>query len=301
MKEKLKSYSFIILIAVLVSIPLFSSQYDIYHDDGIQHICRMMGTYQSILEGQTFPVIMSNFCNDFGYSWNLFYSPITAYIPLLFHFITNSFVLDVKIFMIIVSILSGIAMYEMMYAITKNRYASLLSSAIYILAPYRLTDMYIRMALAELTSFIFLPMVFHGLYLLFYDEPLQNKKPEILLIIGAIGLILSHLVIAMFTAIIAFVYLIVNIKKLKDKIVLKKLCISLIFIICITSFFLAPMLEQKISAEYEVFKNGRMERTDALIYYKLDLLDFIYTTKGNMVFEIRYSYNCWTCTNHICL
>lgn len=103
MKNKFKDYCFIIIITIIVSIPLFSSNYNIYIDDGVQHICRMMGTYQSITEGQTFPVIMSNFCNGFGYSWNLFYSPITAYIPLILHFITNSFVLDIKIFMVIVS------------------------------------------------------------------------------------------------------------------------------------------------------------------------------------------------------
>ncbi len=289
MKEKLKSYSFIIIIAVIISIPLFSPNYNIYIDDGIQHVCRLMGTYQSILEGQTFPVIMSQFCNNFGYSWNLFYSPMTAYIPLLFHFITNSFVLDIKIFMLFVSILSGIAMYEFMQTITKNRCVSLLGAATYILAPYRLTDMYIRMALAELTSFIFLPMIFQGMYILFHEEKIETKKPEMVLTIGAIGLILTHLVIAMYTAIIASIYLILNIKKLKEKIILKKLFISFIFIISITSFFLIPMLEQKHNANYEVFKAGRMEKLgkiDALIYYKLDLLDFIYSQNGSMVFEI---------------
>lgn len=288
MKEKIKTYSFIILIAVIVSIPLFSSNYYIYIDDGIQHICRIMGTYQSITEGQMFPVIMSNFCNGFGYSWNLFYSPFTAYMPLVFHFITNSFVLDIKFFMVLVTIFSGITMYRLMNTITKSKYASLLGAILYVLAPYRLTDMYIRMALAELTSFIFLPMVFQGLYMLFHGEKMETKKPEIILTIGAIGLVVTHLIIAMYTAIIALIYVIINIKKLKDKVILKKLLISFVFIICITSFFLLPMLEQRFSADYEVFQPGRMERTEALIYYKLDLLDFIYTEKGNMVFEIGF-------------
>lgn len=305
MKEKIKSYIYIILIAIIVSIPLFSEDYNIFIDDGIQHIARMMGTYQSITEGQTFPVIMSNFCNEFGYSWNLFYSPITAYVPLLFHFITNSFVLDVKIFMLFVTILSGITMYEFVYKVTKNKHIGLLASAIYILAPYRLTDMYIRMALAELTSFIFLPMIFHGLYSIFYeDEEEKNKKSEVTLILGAVGLILTHTVIAMYTAIIALVYVLVNIiklinrvsreaelekkKHLRKSLVSKtiKLVVSLIFILTITSFFWAPILEQKVNAEYEVFKEGRMERTEVLVYYKLDLIDLVYTPNGNMTFEI---------------
>lgn len=288
MKNRVKSYIFITIVSIIVSIPLFNSNYNIYIDDGIQHICRMMGTYQSITEGQAFPVIMSNFCNGFGYSWNLFYSPITAYVPLLFHFITNSFVWDIKIFIVLVSIFSGITMYELLYTVTKNNYVGLLGTAIYVFAPYRLTDMYIRMALAELASFIFLPMVFQGLYMLFHDEKINTKKPEIILIIGAIGLVLTHLIMAMYTAIIAFIYLLINIKKLKEKVILKKLFISLFFIICITSFFLLPMLEQRNNTNYEVFQPGRMERTEALVYHKLDFIDFIYTEKGSMVFEIGF-------------
>ena len=41
---------------------------------------------------------------------------------------------------------------------------AILASVLYILLPYRLNDMYLRIAVAELTSFIFLPIVFNGLY-----------------------------------------------------------------------------------------------------------------------------------------
>ena len=265
MKKKIGIYIFIIIIAVIVCIPLFSSSYNIYNDDGVQHVCRLMGTLQSIMEGQTFSVIMSEFCNGFGYSWNLFYSPTTAYIPLIFHFITNSFVLDIKLFILVVTVFTGVAMYHFMKTVTKNDNISILAAVIYMLAPYRLTDMYIRMALAELTSFIFLPMIFQGMYMIFQEECSKSKKPEIILITGALGLILTHLVMTMYTAIIALIYLIVNIKKLRNKVVLKKLLVSFLFIVCITSFFWMPLLEQKVSAEYEVFRerqNGKNGSTN---------------------------------------
>ena len=83
-KKKLIDYIIILIFAIIISIPMLSQNFNIYADDGIQHIARLMGTMQSIEEGQVIPVIMSNFCNGFGYSWNLFYSPITAYIPLIF-------------------------------------------------------------------------------------------------------------------------------------------------------------------------------------------------------------------------
>ena len=56
MKDKIKTYGFILLIAVIVSIPLFSNRFNIYADDGIQHVCRLIGTWSSICEGQLFPV-----------------------------------------------------------------------------------------------------------------------------------------------------------------------------------------------------------------------------------------------------
>ena len=282
MKNRLKYYIILLIISLIISIPLLNKNFYIYVDDGIQHICRLMGTYESILEGQSFSVIMSEFCNKFGYSWNIFYSPLTAYVPLIFKLFTNSFIVMIKLFMIVITILSGITMFEFINKVTKNEKIALLGSIIYILAPYRLNDMYIRMALAELTSFVFLPIIFQGLYSLFNEE----KKSWGILVIGAVGLVLTHIIMCMYTAIICFIYVLINIKKLKDKIILRNLIISLLFIIFITSFFWAPLLEHKLNADYEVFKPGRMERENILIYYKLDLIDLIHTDQDSMIFEI---------------
>ena len=98
MKNKIKDYLIILFFAIIISIPMLNKNFNIYVDDGVQHIARLMGTAQSIEEGQTIPVIMSNFCNGFGYSWNIFYSPITAYIPLILSIFTNSFELMLKLF-----------------------------------------------------------------------------------------------------------------------------------------------------------------------------------------------------------
>ena len=282
MKNKIKDYAIILVIAIIISIPLLNKNFNIYGDDGIQHIARLMGTYQTITEGEFPSVIMSNFCNEFGYSWNIFYSPITAYIPLIFRLFTNSFELTLKLFMILITFLSGISMYEFVKKITKNRYAGVLSAILYILAPYRLTDTYMRIAISELTSFIFIPIIFHGMYNIFNSE----EKKSLLLTLGAVGLILTHTVIAMYTAIICFVYVLFNIKKLKEKQVLKMLGINVLLIILLTSFYIVPMLEHKLATEYEVFKTGRMERTEELIRNKVDLVDLLYTKQNNFSYEI---------------
>lgn len=288
MKEKIKDYLIILIFTLIVSFPLFSTNIDVYVDDGIQHIARLMGTFQSIMDdGQLFPVIMSNFCNGFGYSWNIFYSPFTAYVPMIFRLFTASYELIFKLFMMLISFLSGIAMYEFTKKVTKDRYTGLLASALYIFVPYRLTDMYLRYAIAELASFIFLPITFLGMYNIFNNEEKSIKK-SLALTLGAVGLILTHIVMAMYVAIFCFIYLLINIKKLKDKEILKMLGINILLIILLSSFYLLPMLEHRISTEYEVFKSGRMENEDRLVSSKTGILELFYTQDGKLVKEIGF-------------
>ena len=123
------------------------------------------------------------------------------------------------------------------------------------------------------------------MYNIFNSEGKSIKK-SLVLTLGASGLILTHIVIAMYVAIFCFIYLLLNIKKLKDKQVLIMLGINILLIILITAFYTIPLLEHKMGADYEVFKAGRMERTEELIRNKVDFLDLVYTKQYNFSFEI---------------
>ena len=173
-------------------------------------------------------------------------------------------------------------MYKLTFRITKNKKLATLASIIYILAPYRITDMYIRTALAELASFIFIPIVFKGLYIIVNEEKKSYK-----LALGAAGLILTHQVIAMYTAIICFAYLIVFFKKLKSKTVLKNIGVNLLFCILMTSFYWVGLLQHYFSTSYEVFVPGRMEREEVLIFYKAKFSQlFITNSEQTMIYEV---------------
>ena len=292
-KEKLKriipniksgeyaNIAIIFIVSIFVCLPLLNKNCNIYIDDGIQHLCRLIGTEQTLVSKQFLPMIMSNFCNNFGYSWNIFYSPLTAYIPLIFRIFSFSFETCLKLFMFVVTVATGIAMYKFVIKITKNKNIAILASVLYIIAPYRITDMYVRMALAELTSFIFIPMVFSGMYSIINE----NKKSS-LLIIGASGLILTHTVVCMYTAMLCFVYLIVFIRKLNKKSILN-LLVSLLMIVLITSFYWVGLAQHYFSTSYEVFVPGRMERVDVLNFYKNSLSQLVYTDQEQkMIYEI---------------
>lgn len=283
--KKVLSYLIIFFVSIFLCIPLFSKYMDISRDDGIQHICRLIGTYNTLKQGNLFPVIMSDFCNGFGYSWNLFYSPLTAYIPLIFKIFTASFVTCLKLFMLLTMALSGIFMYQFVYKITKSHKAGVISGVLYMCAPYHLTDLYDRIAIAELASFIFLPSVFSGMYDLFHR---RNKKPYGI-ILGAVGLILTHNVMAVYTAIFCFVYLLIHYKKIVTKGTIKKLIICIIFILLCTSFYWMPLLEHMLSTEYEVFLPARMYKDNTLIGSKLSILDLFFTKHYKMNFHIGFA------------
>lgn len=277
-----KEYLCILLISIIVCIPLMNKNINIYKDDGIQHVCRLIGTYQTIKSGEMLPMIMSNLCNNFGYSWNIFYSPLTAYAPLIFKIFNFTFTNCLKIFMFAVTLLSGIAMYTFMMNVTKNKNVSLLSSILYVLAPYRITDMYIRIAVAELASFVFIPIIFDGLYSVLKEEKLSFK-----LIWGTVGLILTHTVITMYMAIICLLYLVFNIKKLKSIKVIRILVISLVCILLITSFYWVGLLQHHNAISYEVFVPGRMEVGNKLEYYKTEFYQLFHTNKDQtMIYAI---------------
>lgn len=72
-------------------------------------------------------------------------------------------------------------MYAFTSRITKNKVIGTLSAALYMIMPYHLTDMYIRNAIGEFLSYIFVPLVFLGLYKIF-----QKEKGEWILCIGAV-------------------------------------------------------------------------------------------------------------------
>lgn len=276
------NYILIIIFSAIICVPLLNKNLNIYLDDGIQHICRLIGTYQTLKAGEFLPMIMSNFCNNFGYSWNIFYSPLTAYAPLIFRIFSLSFVNCLKIFMFAITILSGIAMYKFVMKITKNKNIATLSAILYVLAPYRITDMYIRVAIAELASFIFIPIVFNGLYTIINEE-----KNSFLLAWGAIGLVLTHTVVTLYTAILCFIYVLVFAKKLKNITILKKLALNLLIIVLVTSFYWVGLLQHYLATSYEVFVPGRMEVANKLEIYKAKFYQLVYTSKDQpMIYAI---------------
>ena len=254
-------YTIIILIGIIISIPLYYMRIRDSHD-GALHLLRLLGTTNSLKIGQIPPLVAPYFCNGGGYAMNLFYNPLVTYIPLLIKLFTPTYGLALKIFAGLTIVLSGITMYQFAFSVTKKRFMALFAAIIYIVSPYKLGDVYRRFAIGEFAAFVFIPILFNGLYDLFNKE----GKKHYLIAIGAIGLVLTHTLTAFYISIFSLVYVLVNYKKLKNKEVIKKLIINTIFIVLISMFFLIPMFEAKSKAEYTIFDSDIMSTNGRYVF-----------------------------------
>lgn len=242
-------YLIITVIGILVSIPFLWMQ--IYlSDDGKFHLLRLIGLDNSMEYG-TFPfLVFPFFCNDWGYSMMTFYPPLVTYIPYILGLISGAFSTGLKLFGCFTTIFSGIFMYNFINEVTKKKGIALFSAILYMIFPYRFECLFNRYAIGEFTAFVFIPIVFQGLYNLLHGD----KKRHFYIAIGATGLLLTHTISTLYTAFFCLIYVLFNAKLFFNKEVIKKCVINVVFILLMSAMFLIPMLEFKFSAEYSILQ-----------------------------------------------
>lgn len=255
-EDKVIHYILIILASLISAIPLINLR--IYGtDDGLVHILRILGVDNLIKLGQIPPYIYTNFCNGFGYAINIFYPPIVTYGPLIFKMFCTRYYTCLKIYTFITIVVSGFSMYKLVEEISEKREIALIAAIVYTFIPYKLATTYNRFAIGEFSAYMFLPLVFLGIYNLLN----KDGKKHYYITIGAVGLLLTHTITTEYTAIFCLMYILLNFKKLKNKEVIKKILINVLFILLISSFFLIPLVEYRLYSDYIIFSSKSMLAT----------------------------------------
>ncbi len=177
---------------VLCGLVLFSS-YPMFTDYLVQghdlqvHLMRIEGVKDALLNGQLLAVIYPNSNNGYG-TLGFTYPNFFLYLPAVLRMFDVSMVTSYQTLLILINIATAAAVYFSVKSVSKSDYASLTASVLYMLAPYRLSDLYVRGALGESLAMIFLPVALAGLYHVFLGE----KKKWYLLVIGYTGILQSH-------------------------------------------------------------------------------------------------------------
>lgn len=199
--------------------------------------------------------------NDLGYGNGIFYPQLSYYVTIvIFSFMKHigvviSLITAIKIYEFLILFLSGVFMYKFMKKTFSDKNVGLVSSIMYMTAPYFINDIFIRMSFGEISVFLFLPIIMLSItYILNKDY----IKFIIFFTLGYVGMIYSHLVLTLFFTILLIIFLIIHIKELFNIKTILSFIISVITVLSITSPFLIPMFEHKVSGDYVVFRDGEM-------------------------------------------
>lgn len=136
------------------------------------HIYRAMSFYDSLRDGVIFPSWASDLNAKYGYPLFIFINPLPYYLISFFHFLGFSFIASMKIFLSILYILSGIAMYFLCKDFFKNNFFAFSAAIFYLFTPYHLIDLHFRVDIGENLFFAIFPLFFLFLKR-FFDT---NKK-----------------------------------------------------------------------------------------------------------------------------
>lgn len=183
----MKKYLLILLILSLIAVwPFFKKGYFETHD-GDWMIIRFSAFHQTLAAGQ-FPVrFVDRLNNNFGYPVANFLYPLPFYLAEVPKILGFNFTDSIKLITVLSTIGSALVMYwALSQKFTKE--ASLAGAVVYLFAPYRFVDLYVRGSFGENVAFLFVPLIF-GLIL-----KLANKKKLFIPILSfaVAGLVLSH-------------------------------------------------------------------------------------------------------------
>lgn len=253
----------IILISLLGLWPFFNHGYFTSHD-GEWMVIRFSAFHQTLRSGQ-FPVrYVERLNNNYGYPVLNFLYPLPFYLSEIPKIVGFNFVDSVKVTFVISTLVSVLAMY---WALSQyfTSSASLAGSILYLYAPYRFVDLYVRGSIGENMAFAIVPFILGSIFKISKNKQIYFP----VLSIAVALLVVAHNVIA-----ILFIPLFILLTFTTSK---KNFFKSLAFIIIgilISSYFWMPALLDLQFVRLSQIKVS--EATDHLIPFS----KLIYSTWG---------------------
>ena len=254
-KLKFDKFSFIVLILILAgiylaSIPAFVMKFANTVDGPL---------FYSIIDGMTFNL---RIVHQFPYRINmtvLYGIPIPIFYHCTFFYTYYIFLFLFKLIgvqsfncmIILLNTLTGINMYIASKSIYDNKKSACISTLLYLLIVYRLSDIYSRGAMGESIAFCFVPLLILSVYKIFYgnEENIINKFS--LLFIFSLSIILQdHLLTTYLYFIIILVFLIIYvIRHGLDKRVKIFLIVSVLSVL-FNAWYIFPIIYNMLFVDY---------------------------------------------------
>ena len=216
-------------------------------DDGFFHLSRLKSLADELSFSNPKPWMYSKPVYETGYPLGIYYPDIFLYpFAILIKMGVGTY-FTYLLMMISISFASTVSFYfcskkmleYIKYEECQN--TAFAMSIMYIVSPYRLFDLFFRMAIGESMFFVFAPIAILGAY-----ELLYLKKFNIKLFVAMTGLMHSHFISVVIMTVILIIIYLLKIKKIVEypKIIMYTIINAIMTIFCSVSIIL-PMLEMQ--------------------------------------------------------
>jgi hypothetical protein len=162
-----------ILLAIPAMLPIFAPGYFMKAHDARHSIFFLVQFDRSFSEGALWPVWGPDHAVGFGYPTFLLYAPLAFYVGEFFHLLGFGFAAATKATWVVGFLLGATGSYRLARRWFSPT-AALIASLAFTYAPYHLSQIYVRAALAEFMALSALPWVVYA-FLALWDDPRPRR------------------------------------------------------------------------------------------------------------------------------
>ena len=223
--------------------------------DFVFHVSRIEAITRSLSSG-IFPMRIDQLCfNGYGTADGVMYGSAFLYFPALLHLMGMSLTGAYNAYTVL---MTGAAVYIAYYSlkgIVGDKAFSMAGAALYVIAPYRMLDVYMRSAVGEYTAMTFLPLIVYGLYRI-YTEDIKEKKYKtafVPLFLGMSGIINSHVLTVEMTALAVLIVCVLLIRYTIKPARLLELVKAAVATIVFNLGFLIPFLDYSLTQNLYIY------------------------------------------------
>ena len=253
--------AFVIVTAgVLLSCITAIFGYDILPDyqDKLFHLRRLAALAQTLKSGY-FPARIYFVMNQgTGYAMPVFYPDLFLYVPSFLVNIGVPLGIAYDIYVISINAVTGIVTYLSVKDLLKGeKIIAAITSFVYVLSVYRLTDVYIRDAVGEYTAMAFLPFVICSFVRIYRDDDKESGTRGLLRNASLLGLSMAilaetHILTTMMAAAFLFICALILIVRTLEKRKITTLVISVLLFLGLSAFSIIPMIDYMMADRYLV-------------------------------------------------
>ena len=233
----------IIALTVFASLLIWVNGYYGGHDL-MFHLLRIEGLKEALLSGQFPAKIDVSHLRGYGYATGTMYPNLFLYVPAILRILGWDSINSYKGFVLGINLLTAVIAFYSFNRIFKDRLIAMGGTILYVLAPYRIMDLYYRAAVGEYCALTGLPLIAYGLYSFIGTKEQDDEKPRwVLLALGYSIVLESHVITTFIVGVFSLVTGILFIKRFLQKTVLVSLLKSIVLTIVLNLWFLVPFMD----------------------------------------------------------